>query len=142
MNKVLGSIIISSSTILYAFIGVLFKKANREVPPFSTMAISMFFLFIVSLIFSLIYEKSHQFNWSEIKTPVLFLIIAGVVNFFAFWLGILGYKYLPLWQQSMFGLLSPIFIGVFGYFLLGEQISIKLLFGLIFMGIGLFIVVR
>lgn len=60
----------------------------------------------------------------------------------ALWLIILGFKYLPIWQQSMFSLLTPVFAGIFAYFLLGEPISIKLFIGLAVMGIGLFIAVK
>jgi len=72
-----------------------------------------------------------------LRGSVLILMLVGAINFGAFWLGILSFKYMPLWQQSLFGLLSPILIGVFAFFILGEQLSSKLFLSLAIMGVGL-----
>ncbi len=130
------------STIGYALLPPILKKASVKIPPFTVIAISMFVLFMLSLFMSIFYEKSFQIKLAVIKTSLFPLILVGVLNTVAFWLGILGYKYMPLWQQTLFGLLAPICTAVFAYFLLGEPLSSKLFISLLLMGSGLYIAIR
>lgn len=139
----IGVLIISISTVIYGLLPVLFKKANQSLPPFAVMAISMFALFLVSFILSVLFEKSFSWKYlSDNKNIFLFLIMAGLINAVGFWLAIQAFKYMPLWQQALFGLLAPVFTGIFAYFILGEALSLKLFVGLAIMGIGLFVAVR
>lgn len=137
-----GVIIAISAYLLNASLSPLLKKANKDVAPFTTMAISMFIVFLLSLILSLWLENGWRFKLTDHRQSVFILILEGVITVAALWLIILGFKYLPIWQQSMFSLLTPVFAGIFAYFLLGEPISIKLFVGLAIMGIGLFIAVK
>lgn len=142
MNNWIGSIIIFSSTVLYALMGVLFKKTSLQTSAFSLMAISMFALFASSLSLSLIFEKDSIIKSIQDKNLFLILISVGLINTVGFWLAIQGYKYMPLWQQTLFSLLIPPLTGIFAYFILGETISMKLLLGLAIMGIGLFVAIK
>lgn len=142
MNNWIGSIIIFSSTVLYALMGVLFKKTSLQTSAFSLMAISMFALFASSLILSLIFEKDSIIKSIQDKNLFLLLISIGLINTVGFWLAIQGYKHMPLWQQTLFSLLIPPLTGIFAYFILGETISMKLLLGLAIMGIGLFVAIK
>lgn len=142
MEKLIGAGIVTASIALYALLYPLLKKANQELPPLTIMALSMLVLFLLSALGSIFLEHSLQIKQNIIKSHVTTLIIVGVVNFFAFWLAIYGFKYFPVWQQNMFYLLSPIFAGIFAYFLLGEKISANLFIGLAIMGVGLFIALR
>jgi len=142
MEKLTGLLIILSSTTLYAFLYPLIKKANQQLPPFTVMAISMFFLFALSVFASYFLEGIFRMKAEVLKANLPILVTIGVVNFIAFWLLIVSYKYFPVWQATMFTLLTPILAGIFAYFLLGEKFSINLFFGLLVMGIGLFIAVR
>lgn len=141
MKEFIGPTIITLSVILYAILPPLLKKANQDTPPFTVMTISMFFLFIASLVMSVVSE-----NFLGMKLPskniILILAAVGLINTVAFWLGILAFKYMPIWQQEMFVLLSPIFAGFFAYFILGEPLSSKLFVGLTIMSLGLYIAVR
>lgn len=49
---------------------------------------------------------------------------------------------MPLWQQTLFTLLTPIFASVLAFFILGEQINSKLFIGLAVMAVGLFIAIK
>ncbi len=142
MEKYLGIFIILISVTFYALISVLFKKASQQTPPFSVMAISMFALFTSAVILSLIFEKGSILKAIWDKNLFLLLIGVGLLNLVGFWLAILGYKFMPLWQQTLFTLLTPVLTGIFAYFVLGEVISMKLFLGLIIMGLGLFIAIR
>ena len=53
------------------------------------------------------------------KNTILLLFLVGLINGVAFWLGIKGYKYMSLSQQSLFALLSPIFVAIFAFLLFG-----------------------
>lgn len=137
MNKILGIEIILLSTTLYALISPLLKKANITIQPFTVMAISMFSLFTFSLFMSIVFEHSMSLNIQKEKNAIVLLLLIGVINGVGFWLGIKAYKYMPLSQQSLFALLSPLLIGIFAYFILGEKFNPKILISLIVMGIGL-----
>ncbi len=139
----IGLIIISVSTVIYSLLPVLFKKVNQNIPPFTVMAVSMFALFIAALILSLLFEKS--INWKFIndnRNLFLVLITTGLINAAGFWLAIQAFKYMPLWQQTLFGLFIPILTGIFAYLILGETLNPKLFVGLLIMALGLVIAIR
>lgn len=142
MEKITGLLIIISSTTLYAFLYPLVKKASQQLPPFTVMAISMFFLFTLSLLGSYFVEGILRKETDVLKTNLPILAAIGIINFVAFWLLILSYKYFPVWQATMFTLLTPILAGIFAYFLLGEKFGLNLLLGLAVMAVGLFIAIR
>lgn len=142
MEKILGVFFATTSILAYAAMFPLLKKANTRIPPFTLMTLSMFFLFLFSFIGSLLFEKGALTKTAIIKTYLPLLILAGVVNVVAFWTEIVAYKYMPLWQQTLFTLLTPIFASILAFFILGEQISPKLLIGLAVMAVGLFIAIR
>ena len=106
------------------------------------MTISMFALFFFSLVLSLFVDKGSLFKALQNKQSMALLLLVGLLNTIGFWLSILGYKYMPLWQQSLIGLLGPIFLAIFAFFILGEAISIKLFLGLLIMGFGLLVAIR
>jgi drug/metabolite transporter (DMT)-like permease len=65
------------------------------------------------------------------------LAVIGAINTLAFWLSIETYKYMSIWQQSLFSLLTPVISGIFAYFILGEALNVSIIFSLILMGAGL-----
>ncbi|MGH7245970.1 MAG: EamA family transporter [Candidatus Levyibacteriota bacterium] len=142
MNKLFGISIVTISTIFYASLYPLLKKANEKIPPFTVMAISMFVLFILSLLASIFFEKGFHLKASSVKDSILILVLVGVLNFIGFWLLIQGYKFMPIWQQTMFTILTPVISGIFAYFILGENLTLNLFIGLAIMGIGLFVAIR
>jgi len=142
VDKFIGILIVSTSTILYAFLYPLLKKANQQLPPFTTMAISMFILFLLAAFSSIFLENGLQIKTNIIKNNLQILLTVGAINFIAFWLAILGFKYMAVWQQDMFALITPVVAGIFAYFLLGEKMNPNLFTGLIIMGAGLYIALR
>ncbi len=140
MNKLIGASIVTISVACYSLISPLLKRTSATLPPFTIMSISMFSLFSLSVIMSLIFEK-NQLKMDVVKQSVPILLLVGAINLVGFWLAIQGYKYMPLWQQSLFQLLLPVFIGIVAYFVLGEQLSPKLFVGLAIMSLGLYVAV-
>lgn len=142
MEKFVGVIIMVISTICYAALNPIAKKASAEIQPFTIMAITMFVLFILSLIGSIVFEQLFSVKPAVLKTHLAPLILFGVINFFGFWLLIHGFKYFPVWQQQLFLLLTPILGGIIAFFLLGESIEPKLFLSLAIIGVGLYIGLR
>lgn len=142
MNKLNGVIIVLLSTLCYASLTPLLKKTGDKLGPFTMMFVSMFVLFSLSFILSIFFENSLSLKYGNIRNQLLILVLVGLINTIGFWLLITGFKYMPVWQQSLFNLLIPPIAGVIAYFILGEQMSLKLFLGLSVMGIGLFIAIR
>lgn len=144
MSAWIGPLIVILAVTFYATLPPLLKKVSQQgIPPFTIMTVSMFFLFLFSLIASFLFNKGLPLKTLLADKNLFFILVAvGAINTVGFWLVIQGYKYMPLWQQTMFNLLTPVLAGVFAYFVLGETISLKLFLGLVIIGIGLFIAVR
>jgi len=142
MNKNFGYVIVLVSTACYALLTPLLKKSSEKVPPFTLIAISMFILAISAFIVSIFIENSLHLKYSALKIYIYPLIVVGIINLLGFWLAVEGYKYMPVWQQTLFSLFSPLLSGVFAYFILGEQLNPKLIIALLIMGLGLFIGIR
>ena len=137
MNKQFGILIMLLSTISYAVLGPLMKLVNKKIQPFTLMSIMLFFLFLFSLILSIIFEKSYKFKFLGNINHILILALVGAINTLGFWLMIESYKYMSIWQQSLFSFLTPIIAGIFAYFILGETLNVSIIFSLILMGLGL-----
>lgn len=142
MDKLTGIALATSATILYALLFPLFKKAGDKVPPFAVMMVSTFTLFLCALIASLFFESSFYKKGGFTQYESGLLIITGLINLIAFWLSLLAYKHMPIWQYTMFGLMTPVVTGIFAYYILGEKISANLFIGLAIMAVGLFVAVR
>jgi len=142
MERFVGIIIMVASTVLYASLTPLEKKANAELAPMTIMAISMFVLFLLSFIGSIIFEHPFSIKPEILKANILPLVLVGILNFFGFLLLILGFKHFPIWQQQMFYLLTPIIAGIIAYFVLGEVITVRLFIGLAIIAVGLFVGLR
>ncbi|MCM2325355.1 MAG: DMT family transporter [Candidatus Woesearchaeota archaeon] len=135
--KAAGIALVLSSLLCYSILAVLLKKANQDIKPFTVIAISMIVLFLISFFMSVFTEDSLNFDFLKNKTAVILLVIVGIINAVGFWLAIKAYPYMPLWQQSLFGMIQPLLTAVFAYFILGEALSWKMFFGFILMAAGL-----
>ena len=142
MNKLTGIGILIVSTLLYSTLHPILKKVSKDIPPFTSMTVTMLVLFLVSFVMSLLFERSALMKLPEQRSALLLLVLFGLINAIAFWLLINGYKYMPVWQVTMFGVAIPILSGIMAYFMLGETLSPNLFIGLIIAGIGLFIAIK
>lgn len=140
--QTVGVIVMLLSTIGYSLIYPLLKKGGEKISTFSLLAISTGIVCIMSVAMSLLTEKNALIRSFSEKNYIWFVVIAGIINFFAFWLGVVAFKYMSVWQQQLFGLLLPVVGAVAAYFLLKEAISPKLFIGLIIMSFGLYIALR
>ena len=140
--NLIGYIVSVLSTILYSLTYPLQKKVGDDIPVFMLMTIVTVTVAVIAFFFSVIFEKGLHFNFVQHKSSILILILVGIVNVFAFWCLLLGYKYLPLWQEIMITMISPIFTAIFAYYILGESFSYKMFVGLFIMTIGLFVAIK
>lgn len=139
-GRVLGLLVVTSA--LYGLVVTVFKLGSESIPPFASMAISMFVLFLLSLGLSLLLERDIDWGASGYRKDIVVLVVGGALNAAAFWCLLKSFRYVPVWQSQMFGLLNPIFAALFAYALLGEAVSGKMFLGLVFVSVGLFISVR
>ncbi len=143
MNKGFGLFLIITSSIFYGLLAPLLKKAQK-VPPFSAMAISMFFLFLCSFLISLFFEKSINAKLIDNhKNEIVFLISVGVVNTLSFGLYLFAMKHLPLAQVALLnGFLTPFFASVFAFLIFREPLSTKFFLGFLITVFGLYVAVK
>ncbi len=142
MNVLTGSLVMTLSAIFYGLFAPYLKKVSETVPPFMTLAVTSATIAITSLVLSFIFEKNFDLHLLTSKSMIKLILAVGMLNLLAYWFEILGFQYLPVWQQQMFFALIPAFAGVAAFFILGEALSIRLLIGLIITGTGLFISVK
>lgn len=142
MERLIGIIFILLATVLNALLIPLLKLVNQKVPTFTTMTIYAFYLFILSLLSSLLFEKGGTNFFNLDKKFFAFMFVIGVIYYLAIVFIFLSFKHLAVWQQTMFGLLIPILSGVFAYYILKEPLSYKLFVGLAIASFGLYIALR
>jgi len=123
---------------LYAVMGPLLKKANQDLPAFLVMAISMFGLFLGSLVLHFIFDEKVMPS----KENIMLLLGVGIINIAAFYLMLVALKGMPVWHYQMFALIIPVISAIVAYYVLGETFSSRLFIGLLIVSIGIFIALR
>jgi len=128
-----------AAPLLYGLNGVLLKRGSQGIPPFSAMTVSMAVLFTLSAVCSRVFEP--DFSWSIKENPkaFLYLLLVGVVNTAAFWCFLNAYRFVSVWQYQVFTHLTPMFAGIFAFFLLGEPLTVKLFVGTAIIFVGLYV---
>lgn len=142
MEKVFPFLILIASVACYASLTPLNKKIAQTLPPGVVITGTMFVLFALALVFSLTTERNKWSVHDLTKETVLIVLLSATINFLGFYLAIKAYPHFPVWQQSLFQLLVPIFASFLAIFLLSEPWNPKLLLGLSIMAVGLYVTVR
>jgi|GEM_PF-5868543 len=142
MNVLTGSLVMTLSALFYGLFAPYLKKVSEAVPPFMTLALTSGIIAVTAFVLSLIFERGFDPGILTSKSMIKLIIAVGLLNLLAYWFEILGFQYLPVWQQQIFFALIPAFAGVAAFFILGEALSMKLVYGLIITGIGLYVSVR
>ena len=138
MEKLLPYNLALLSIMVYSTLWPLLKKTSQDVPHFLAMAISMFVLFLVSLIFHFGFEP----RTIPAKQDLLLLGLVGIVNALAFYLALVALQGLPIWHYKMIGLISPVFTAFCAYYILGEHFSYKMFVGLTIAAFGIYIAIK
>jgi drug/metabolite transporter (DMT)-like permease len=141
MNLFMPYFLAFFAMICYAVMPVLLKKLQLEVPPLATMATTMLFLFLFSTAASLCFERDFSILKISPKTWGN-LIFFGFVNFIGFAVFMLAIAKIPVVHYQLIGIVAPVLSGIFAYWLLKEDFRPQYLYGLVFIGIGLFIALR
>ena len=124
--------------ICYASLGVIAKKVQIDIPPFTFITITMIGLMGLSAIVAFIYERN--FSISTI-TPMtwLWLIAFATVNFVGFILYLNAIGKMPIVEYQIIAVITPIIGGILGYLILAEALTMRYFIGIIFMAVGLYI---
>lgn len=125
----------------YAFMPVLLKKLQLDIPPLRLIAITMAVLCIFAATASFCFEKDS----SILKlTPKMWagMVFFGLVNFVGFAVFMIVIAKIPVAQYQLIGLATPIVGGAFAYWMLDENFKPQYFYGLAFISIGLFIALR
>ncbi|MDP9127713.1 MAG: DMT family transporter [Pseudomonadota bacterium] len=126
------------AVILYAMLPALAKKFQLQTPPLAFIAITMAVLCVFATVGSLVVEKEFSLLKMPGKTWMQ-LIAFAFVNFLAFVFYMLALAKVPVAHYQLIGLVTPVVGAAFAYGLLGEPFKMQHIYGLAFMGAGLFI---
>jgi drug/metabolite transporter (DMT)-like permease len=125
----------------YAFMPVLLKRLQIEIPPLMLIAITMAVLCALAAGASFFFEKTPQILTINPKMWAG-MVFFGVVNFIGFAVFMIVIAKIPVAHYQLIGLATPIVGAAFAYWMLGEEFKIQYLVGLVFIAIGLFIALR
>ncbi len=125
----------------YAFLAPIIKQPSLVVSPFLIMAFNSIIILACSL--PLYYFSAEKTVLSDLEPKIWGLILAnGLINVLAFWLLLKALGGMPVWHYQMLVVASPIFSAIAAYFLLREDISVRLFVGLAIVSVGIFIAVK
>lgn len=130
------------AVVVYASLDVYAKKVVPDFPVFLFMALTTLILSIGAFVFHFILEKNTPLTN---LSPSHWLALAGfgLLNLLGFWLYMKGISDAPITTYKLLGLLSPIIVGVLGYYVLSEDINwSNILIGLCFISVGLYFSLR
>ena len=125
----------------YASLTVLNKMMQKNIPPFTYIAITMLLLSVFSAVIAVLYEKSV--NLSEIiQQHGLLLIGFSIINLIGFALLLFAITKISVFEYQLIGLLTPLIGGIFAYLILQETITIKHMFGFLIAACGCYIALK
>src|SRR5690606_15098453 len=125
----------------YAVLPVMAKFMQASIPSFGFIAITMVFLSLMAAATSYFFEK--DFSLSAIPASSwVWLIGFSLVNCAAFALMLLSIKHIPVAEYQLIQLATPLIGGLLAYILLKEGFNPKILIGMAFTGIGLYIALK
>jgi drug/metabolite transporter (DMT)-like permease len=130
-QKVIPLVIYIFAISLYATLGILFKRADQMgLKAFSSMAVSMFFLFSPAFIAAMYFEGfPSSIPKQNLWLPIALVVTAGLINFVGFRLTILSYKSFTLFEMGLLSFLGPIFTALFSYVFLKEHVNVQQIIG-------------
>ncbi len=125
----------------YAVLAPIIKQPSLVMSPFLIMAFNS--IIILTCAVPLYFFSSEKINWSAVEPKIWILIfVNGLINVLGFWLLLKAINDMPVWHYQMLAAATPIFSGIAAYFLLKEEISIRLFIGLAIAAVGIYIAVK
>ncbi len=125
----------------YASLTVLNKIMQKDIPPFTYIAITMILLSFFSATIAILYEKSVNLS-QIIQQHGLLLIGFSIINLIGFALLLLAITKISVFEYQIIGLLTPLIGGVFAYFILQETLTAKHLIGFLIATVGCYIALK
>lgn len=139
-----GNILIGMGVICWSFYMVFSKKAQRKHSPFVLTSFSILITTMVLLPFFLLETKTHYAWWNDVTlaglTSVIYVALFGTIASY------LLFQYAIKHGGSVFAsmtfYLMPIFAFLTAFFLLGERLTSRLVFGGALSLLGIFLTTR
>jgi len=129
------------AVMFYALLSPIVRKMSLgNFPPFAFMMIANAVLLILSAIGYFVLERSFALTSIQPITW-MWLLGFGCLNFVGYYLYVRALSGMPITHYQLIGMSTPIFGGLFAWYLLKEPISPKLLAGFIIMCLGFYIAI-
>jgi len=125
----------------YALLGPIVRKfALTSFPPFAFIATANIILFLISLSCWALFER--HFTPAQIQ-PMQWVWLTGfaALNFVGYYLYVRAMGGMPVSHYQLMALATPIFGGLFAWYLLKEPLSLKIFAGFAIMCLGYYIAV-
>ncbi|MCS6974521.1 MAG: EamA family transporter [Cyclobacteriaceae bacterium] len=117
------------------------KKQQPDFSPFMNAALQMFFGGLFCLIFSFVFDKYDSLVWTtEAIYALIYLILFGSILAYASYLYAL--RTLPIALVSVYAYINPVVAVVLGWLVLDEKLNLRIVFAIIVVLIGIFLVNR
>ena len=129
------------AVVCYAALTPLAKKLQLDIPPFAFIGIASAILCALAVLISLCFEKNFSVLKLSPGTWMSFTIFA-LVNLAGYAFYLTAISKVPATQYQLIYLVSPIVTAFLAYVLLHEAFKLQYLYGLIFIGAGLFTALR
>jgi drug/metabolite transporter (DMT)-like permease len=136
---VLGILAIIFANISWAYASIWVKKHHQKSSPFVNAAIQMLCGGILLAVFSPLVDDYNTIHWNNtFFNSMLYLIFIG--SLVAYSCYAYAIKHLPMTLVSMYAYINPIVAVFLGWLVLTEPITIKTLFSMLIILIGIYLV--
>jgi drug/metabolite transporter (DMT)-like permease len=131
-NKVLGTIAVLGASIMWAIEPVFAKLSYQTTDFLNTFAMRTIFAFIIITVYVLVFKTNHIIVKRRFIPKLIYISIAATL--FADLMYIYALTKVPVINAVLIGHMQPIFVVIFGYFLLRQDFVTKFDYlGIIFM---------
>lgn len=134
-NQAIGILLGLGTSICIGLLNPIVKKAGLNPSVSAIVQIGVLFVLYIPMLFL---TKSH-IGFFDHRSAFSLLVLAGVINAIGYYLIVTSFKYLPVWQINLFGVLAFFFGSVCGYFILHEPLPAKFFLGFAVAAIGVVI---
>lgn len=137
-NHLLGLIAVIVSAIMQGFAAVIVKKWGANLNPFSMNAPPLLIAGFSMVILSFLFEDFTTWSFNETALlSILYLALFGTIIAFTVYYWLLQRINAVILSLSSF--ITPIIAVILGWFFLNEQLSLQVLFGTLFVLIGILV---
>lgn len=134
-NQSIGIMLGLGTSICIGLLNPLVKKAGLSPSVSAVIQVGVLWMVYLPMLFL---SKGH-IGMFEQRSAVLLLVLAGIINAVGYFFIVTSFKYLPVWQLNLFGVLAFFFSSLFGIFILQEPLPAKFFIGFALAAAGVLI---